>query len=160
MIAKAYISKCGQYRYLLERNWAENDAVWPILFVMLNPSTADAYKDDPTIRRCVSFAQSMRKNVLYVANLYAYRATSPTELKKVTDPIGPKNKRCLTKLVSLFPRVICAWGKAAEKEHAMWFYGLCNNNLCTMQCFGTNKDNSPRHPLYLPKTAELKEYSV
>ncbi len=79
----------GAYRYSLWREW---DSRRPIVaFVMLNPSTADAAKDDPTIRRCASFARSWGYGSLEVVNLFAYRASEPKRLRQTPDPIGPAN---------------------------------------------------------------------
>ena len=158
--ANALISECGLYRYVLTCNWIEGGKVNAIFFMMLNPSTADQHKDDATIRRCMSFAQNMGRNFLLVANLYAYRATNPDELKRVADPIGPNNGRCLSILTKLFPNVVCAWGRNAEKEQVAKFTTMCHQNQCTMQCFGVNKGGSPRHPLYVPKSALLREYVI
>ena len=86
----AVISKCGAYRYSLTRKWSDA----PLLsFVMLNPSTADAKEDDPTIRRCIGFARREGAGGLIVANLYALRSSSPEALWAARDPIGPQNRR-------------------------------------------------------------------
>jgi hypothetical protein len=81
----ATLSDCGRYRYRLWRRWADGPTV---LFVMLNPSTADADVDDPTIRRCIGFARSWGAGALEVVNLYAWRATQPAELKAAVGPVG------------------------------------------------------------------------
>src|SRR5262249_14212908 len=91
----AVISDCGRYRYSLTRRWG--DAAEPrALFVMLNPSTADAEQDDPTIRRCIGFAKAWGMGSLEVVNLYALRATDPAALLSAPDPIGPKNDTMIT----------------------------------------------------------------
>lgn len=78
----------GDYRYILGRKWDEKKP--QVTFVMLNPSTADAQQDDPTLGKCIKFATSWDYGSLEVVNLFAYRATKPCELRKVSDPIGPK----------------------------------------------------------------------
>ena len=89
----ATISECGLYRYSLTRVW---DDVLPMcIFVMLNPSTADADIDDPTIRRCINFAKREGCGSLMVVNLFAYRATSPADMKAAVDPIGSGNPTTL-----------------------------------------------------------------
>lgn len=105
----ALISDCKQYRYWLCRPF-ENTYILreTILFIMLNPSTADASVDDPTIRRCMGFAKRLDSNGLTVANLYAYRATKPAELWKCNDPVGPQNNHWLNKLVKGHSNIICA----------------------------------------------------
>lgn len=141
----AVISDCGRYRYTLEREWMTG--VGTCLFVMLNPSTADASEDDPTIRRCIGFAQRWGYRRLTVGNLFAYRATDPRALGNVGDPTGPDNYRWLGRLVAEADRVIAAWGatagSAAKGGHVDWL-------LADAHCLGTTKGGHPRHPLYVP----------
>ena len=102
------------YRYALERRW---DHMRPYLvMVMLNPSTADAVRDDPTIRRCVGFAKKARAGGLLVLNLFAYRATDPRELREAADPVGPENDEIIKRHLdgmSLYEgtKVVAAWGR-------------------------------------------------
>jgi hypothetical protein len=87
----ALLSECGQYRYRLWRLW---DALAPVMvWVLLNPSTADADTDDPTVRKCVGFARAHRYGGVVLVNLFAWRATDPKQLRIVNDPVGPKCKR-------------------------------------------------------------------
>ena len=85
----ADFSFCGQYRYTLTRVWSLERGL--VLFVGLNPSTADAERDDPTVRRCVGYARRWGFGGVLVANLFAYRATDPRDLLAVSYPIGPRN---------------------------------------------------------------------
>ena len=104
----------GAYRYSLWREW---DARAPaVAFVMLNPSTADAARDDPTIRRCASFARSWGYGSLEVVNLFAYRASEPKRLRQTPDPIGPANDDYLVDAADRVQTVVvgrtrCANGK-------------------------------------------------
>jgi hypothetical protein len=91
----ALISDCGIYRYMLTRKWEPSCYSLPI--IMLNPSTADAREDDPTIRRCMSFARREGYGGIWVQNLFAYRATSPAAMKAATDPFGPRRSSCRQK---------------------------------------------------------------
>lgn len=89
MTGGAHLSACGAYRYALRRTW---DPARPAaLFVGLNPSTADAERDDPTTRRCVRFARDWGFGGLLVGNLFAYRATRPRDLRAAAEPVGPEN---------------------------------------------------------------------
>ena len=85
----AELSGCGRYRYKLWRIWDPD--LPPILFVMLNPSTADANSDDRTIRRCVAFAKRDGFGRLLVGNLFAYRTPYPRVLRKAEEPVGDGN---------------------------------------------------------------------
>lgn len=86
IVTSASIS--GDYRYRLGRAWAGGPTC---TFIMLNPSTADADQDDPTIRRCVGFAKALGCGALEVVNLYAYRATNPRDLLRQDERVGPEN---------------------------------------------------------------------
>ncbi len=106
----AVISDCGKYRYTLEREWMTGQGT--CLFVMLNPSTADASEDDPTIRRCIGFAQRWGYQRLTVGNLFAYRATDPLGLREVPldVAIGPENDDHLCDLSHGASLIVAAWG--------------------------------------------------
>lgn len=106
----AVLSDCGTYRYSLTRVWDESRP--RVCFVMLNPSTADASANDPTIVRCRNFAYSWNYGSLEVVNLFAYRATNPRVLRTVQDPIGPENDRHIIEATArggCHPRVGLSW---------------------------------------------------
>ena len=162
--AGAVISDCGTYRYALWRTW---DPSLPVaVFVMLNPSTADADQDDPTIRRCVGFAKRWRCGSLRVVNLFAYRATDPAELRQEgVDIVGPDNGFHVALALSpdAFgggPRV-AAWG--AQPKHVLSRCSLRHERMSPQipfQCLGTTKDGNPRHPLMVPYATELRPWPV
>lgn len=149
--ADAEISPCGGYRYRLTRFWSGENA---LPFVMLNPSTADASQDDPTIRRCMGFARDRGFGGIIVANLFAYRATSPADMKAAGDAIGPRNNATLIELLEWAKRaevpVVAAWGAHGdymERGHAV--AELARLIGCQMVSLGTTKAGHPRHPLYV-----------
>lgn len=143
----AKLSDDGLYRYWLIRDW---DATKPrVCFVMLNPSTADASEDDPTIRRCIGFAKSWGYGSLVVVNVCAFRATDPKNLLIMEDAVGPDNDNWIRSAVLNSDKVICAWGtfphftsqmKAVLKSIPMPYY------------LKLSKDGRPCHPLYLRST--------
>jgi hypothetical protein len=158
----AVISDCGRYRYTLTRvipqpvRWVK-----PALFIMLNPSTADATEDDPTIRRCIAFAAREGCTRLTVVNLFALRATDPAELARAADPIGPENDRHIREQIGThhaFGRIFVAWGAhPIARMRAEWVrqefaqvFDLC--------CLGTSKFGAPRHPLYIKRDAPLEHW--
>lgn len=155
----AEISECGQYRYVLTRK-IPSILRWnrPALFIMLNPSTADAVQDDPTIRRCVGFATREGCTELTVVNLFALRATDPKMLLNHPDPIGPYNDRRIEEQVKKHRTtgiIIAAWGQhpmANDRAYEIL------KKYSPIQCLGTTKNGYPRHPLYLKKDAELKVF--
>lgn len=151
----ATISECGSYRYTLFRRF-DFEPVRRVLFVMYNPSTADADIDDPTIRRCISFTKKFGFNAMEVINLYAYRSTDPKKLSEVEDPFGPKNLNHIHSSAQKANIVICAWGNNkiindADKK-MIETLKLHHNYL---YCLKKNKDGSPAHPLYLSSNSEL-----
>lgn len=114
MRKSAVLSGCGKYRYRLERVW--DDSLNKVCFVMLNPSTADASEDDPTIRRCINFAKSWGYGGIVVVNLFAIRGTNPKVIKEVADPIGALNTHHIVNAAWDCDQVIAAWG--AHGSHA------------------------------------------
>ena len=105
---RAIFDPTGTYRYSLWREWCADSP--PIAFIMLNPSTADDQKDDPTIRRCIGFAHAWGFGALEVVNLFAYRATDSRKLLGVDDPVGSENDNYIVQAVELCPFVVVAWG--------------------------------------------------
>jgi len=147
----AVISGDGLYRYALHRWWGEGDR---LTFVMLNPSTADAEQDDPTIRRCVGFARRLGFDGLRVVNLYAFRATKPADLWRCEDPTGGERNNDLLREVGWLTRhsvVIAAWGAQAKADRVAQV--LTFPHWDRIVALGTTKAGAPRHPLYLSASA-------
>jgi hypothetical protein len=151
MMKDAVISSDGVYRYTLLRVWNVTKQV--VMFVMYNPSTADAKNDDATIRRIISFARSWGYGGVHVVNLYAFRSVDPKLIKKVINPIGKDNIFYVTSLVGRVEKVIYAWGSLGEEPN--WLRNLVD----TPYCLGVNKDGSPKKPLYLKKDLQLQIYT-
>jgi hypothetical protein len=113
---------------------------------MLNPSTADATHDDPTIRRCLGFARAWGFGSLVVVNLYAFRATAPADLFQATDPIGTENDRYIEEAIAESEQVMVAWGShgiGGRAEKVLL-------HLPNPYCLGYTAQSAPRHPLYMP----------
>jgi hypothetical protein len=126
---------------------------------MLNPSTADAEHDDPTIRRCVSFANRLGHGSLRVINLFAWRATNPRELTEVQDPIGPDNDVWIEKEAAAAGIIIAAWGANAVGERPAKVMELLRRHG-PVYCLGMTTKKAPRHPLYLSSLATLMPYDL
>ena len=166
----ALISDCGTYRYTLGRSIAsESRDHKSCLFVMLNPSTADASLDDPTIRRCVGFAKREGCTHLTVVNLFAFRATDPADLlgeyQMGTDILGPDNAQHVGRElrrhnVALGHLIIAAWGAnpIAELHHTHDIRAKLK--AAGAMCLGVTKSGEPRHPLYLRADAPLVRWAV
>ncbi|ACT50912.1 DUF1643 domain-containing protein [Methylovorus glucosotrophus] len=155
----AIISDCKQYRYQLQRGpQAEFPTRAPALFIMLNPSTADAEIDDPTIRRCRSFANAWDCDGIVVANLYALRATNPKELWLHPDPVGPDNDAYLRELAKHHETIVCAWGAKARPDRVEAVREIFSGRLHRLMCLGVTKKGAPRHPLYIRRDQQLVEW--
>jgi len=144
----AALSTCGTYRYALLREW--DPALPRAVFVLLNPSTADAEVDDPTLRRGVGFARAWGYGAVAYVNLFAYRATDPAEMRAAEDPVGPENDSHILQQARMADIVVLAWGAHAAlhgRDRRVLDYLEPRFNL---YCLGRTKAGHPRHPLYLP----------
>lgn len=143
----AYISQCTRYRYSLWRDLPPGDGT--VCFIMLNPSTATAWEDDPTIRRCIGFARRWGYARLMVVNLFAYRSTDPAALKTAWEPVGPENDEQIVEAVSSADLTVCAWGQHGRLfgREAKVRELLAGYELTALR---RAKNGSPCHPLYLP----------
>lgn len=143
------------YRYRLTREW-DADLAKVVNFIGLNPSTADAMHDDPTIRRCIGFAKSWGCGRLVMTNLYAWRSTTP--LIRFPEDLGKVNARAMERAISESNLVVAAWGIHANPGWALNCWKVLTERYPTktFRCLGKTKDGAPRHPLYLPRGTELE----
>jgi len=140
-------SPCRTYRYTLWREWIGGEGY--AMFVGLNPSTADETQDDPTIRRCISFAKAWGYAGMCMTNLFAYRATDPEDMKAVDDPVGPENDANLMDVARGAGVIVAAWGvHGTHKGRNSAVLAI----LPALHCMALTKDGHPGHPLYLRKT--------
>jgi hypothetical protein len=160
MKRSAVISDCGTYRYLLTRQIGHNAA--SAVFIMLNPSVADADMDDPTIRKCAGFAARWDCGEFSVLNLFAFRATDPKDMRKAIDPVGPDNKQWFRDtLQGTDAMVVCAWGahggyRNQDVAVTRWLreWGI------TPQAIAITKQGFPQHPLMLGYRDTLLPFKV
>ena len=166
MKTSAHISHDGRYRYDLTREWGNGMWEGPgptihVLFVMLNPSKADATVDDPTIRKCIGFAERWGYGGITVVNLFAYRSTDPRKLGSLSadERVGPLNDAVIKETVTnLYGTVVAAWGSLTPRwareraEKVLLMLGM------KVKCLRKTKDGQPGHPLYAPymDLADLK----
>ena len=144
----AEFSDCGRYRYKLWRTW--DDSQPPVMFIMLNPSTADATINDPTIRRCIGFARAWGYGGVRVGNLFAWRTPYPQVLRSVADPIGQGNDGALHEMANGAALVVAAWGvHGAWGDRAQAFRQEFTHPL---HALGITKSGDPAHPLRLRRT--------
>lgn len=154
----AQLSPDDLYRYLLWRTWDNRP---PLVFVLLNPSTADAAQDDQTVRRCKSIALANGAGGLRICNLFALRATDPAQLYLDRDPIGSNNDCAICEAVRGAAMVICGWGRHGDHlGRAGQVLALLAQQAVPLHCMRCNADGSPSHPLYLPKNLAPVPYSA
>ena len=153
MIKSALISPDRLYRYDLLRIWNEDKPA--VMFIGLNPSTADETKDDPTIRRCIGFARSWGYGQLIMGNLFALRSTKPAGLLSAADPVGPQNDSHLIWLGNQASMIVAAWWNGDWIKRVM-----PNRGKEIIQIFPNihylkiNNDGVPAHPLYQKKSIQ------
>lgn len=141
-----------KYRYTLVREFVAGRGT--IVFILLNPSTADELLNDPTVSRCIHRAKVLGYKHLIVVNLFAFRSTDPKALYKEKDPIGPENDSWILKCCGKADLIVAGWGAHGILDHR----GLDVRNMLErfpLMCLGRTKGGEPKHPLYIPNAAEL-----
>lgn len=144
-----------RYRYALWREWSMPLIDWRpeayVLFIGLNPSTADETENDPTIRRCIDFARRWRYGALCMVNLFAWRDTKPAKMMEADDPVGPLNDYHLLRLTREATLVVAAWGKhGSHLGRGDYIKSLLKDSGVDVHFLRRNDDGSPEHPLYIP----------
>lgn len=162
----ATFSKDRVYRYALERvllyltlqPWQPSFKFTLCTFIMLNPSTADASRNDPTVTRCIMRAQDLNAMQLTVLNLFALRSTDPLALYASTDPVGPDNDDMIRHVCRASDIIVCAWGThgrlKGREQHVLSLLDEIGAGP-RLRVLGLNKDGTPKHPLYVPAAVSL-----
>lgn len=159
----AVLSPCGAYRYRLDRDLGRTDPV--ALVIMVNPSTADATADDPTIRKLKGFGRVYGWGRLMVGNLFAYRSTDVRALRDTIDPVGKDNDMHLLHMMRQADVIVVAWGPVAKQPRPL--RERYSRIMHLSRCAGkplfsigpTAKDGHPKHPLMLPYSLELQPWT-
>jgi len=154
----AAFSPCRRWRYLLWRRW---DARAPAAnFLMLNPSTADEHRLDPTCARARDYAERWGYGALVVTNVFAWRATDPDDMKAARDPVGRGNDRAILGAARASAIVVCAWGNhGAHAGRSAAVRGLLAQAGIPLHALRVNAGGEPAHPLYLPKRLRPRSYA-
>lgn len=152
--SNAVFSECRRYRYILWRGWAPH--LPRIMFIGLNPSTANEHKDDPTIRNVKKLATNWGYGGVYMCNLYAYVTPHPEELMECDDPIA-NNDVWLRETAAKCSSICFAWGNfryAQMNDRAAIVAAMFEHAVCC----GVNQNGTPSHPLYIPADAQQMKY--
>jgi hypothetical protein len=157
----AEMSVNQRYRYALTRRWREQPG--GLLWIMLNPSTADAMKDDATIRKCMGFARRWGYGQITVVNLFAFRSTDPDALMVANDPVGPDNDHWIAKCAAEATGVAVGWGGSGPPDmtckRALAVQAILGESgVREAVCIGFTATGMPRHPSRPPYASELAVY--
>lgn len=147
----AVFSDCRTWRYALWRQWRWESHANCVMFIGLNPSTADEVKNDTTVSKCIGFAKRWGYGGIYMMNLFAFRATYPKDMVVADDPVGPGNDEAFGYYRSRVGMVVAAWGsmETRYRPNLQWQSRIQRVQDCLWQpiyCLGRTKDGSPRHP--------------
>ncbi|MDN5568886.1 MAG: DUF1643 domain-containing protein, partial [Paracoccus sp. (in: a-proteobacteria)] len=146
-LSEAIWSPCRTYRYALTRRWDDGPGLG---IVMLNPSTADAFRNDPTVERCERRARNLGYGAFRVVNLFAFCATDPRDLRRAAQPIGPDNDDFLMETADWADRILCGWGVyGAHQGRAGQVESLLRDRGARLCHLGMTIAGMPRHPLYV-----------
>lgn len=161
----AIISRCEMYRYWLhQRTMIPNTKGW-LVVMMVNPSTADMDIDDPTSRRVIEFARVWDMEGVIIVNLFAFRSPDVRELGECENPVGKNNEKYIRIACEVVKRYkgskfVCAYGASDfARLREWWVLEIVSECGIPMWCFGTNKDGSPKHPLYIQANPKLVPFN-
>lgn len=152
----AIFSKCGLFRYRLTRG----DLSDPLVFIMLNPSTADANDDDRTVESCLRFVEANNKTGLIIYNLYSMRSRDPGALWESDDPVGVDNDLHLIEAAQNHKSIVCAWGVNARADRVKEVTGILLDKGVDLLCIGKTKSGSPQHPLFKKAKKLVEPWSL
>jgi hypothetical protein len=153
----ARFSGDSKYRYTLFRERAEGSGT--VNFIMLNPSTADAQANDPTVERCQRRAWAMGYKRLVVTNIFALRSTDPKNLYSEVDPVGLDNDYWLVQVALTSDKVVCAWGSHGNyRDRGGLVERMLREQHIDLWQLRLTKKGEPSHPLYIPYNEEPKPW--
>ena len=158
---KAEFSACGRYRYYLTRIWSLDSDRGSIVWIALNPSTADAVKNDPTVTRMMNFSRAWGYGGMWLLNIFALRSTDPGGLRPVSDPIGPENDYWIKTVAGHESLdVVCAWGVHGEYlNRGDEVRAMLADRGKPLSVLGLTKHGYPKHPLYLSSSTPMQTWT-
>jgi len=155
--SEARYSECERYRFMLTRIWDPRGK--RAVFIMLNPSTATEAQNDPTVERCERRARALGFGGFRVANIFAWRATDPKDLRATSDPVGPENDESIIESALWADHIVCAWGvHGSLLGRGQFVEAMLREKDLTLLHLGLTKDGHPKHPLYISYRRELEAW--
>lgn len=155
--SEAWYSDCERYRFMLTRIWDPRGK--RAVFIMLNPSTATEAQNDPTVERCERRARALGFGGFRVANIFAWRATDPKDLRATSDPVGPENDESIIESALWADYLVCAWGVHGSLHgRGQFVEAMLREKDFTLLHLGLTKDGHPKHPLYISYRRELEAW--
>jgi hypothetical protein len=153
---EAVFSDCRRYRYRLSMM---RQAGPRVLWVLLNPSVADEFIDDPTVRRCQRWAAAWGYAGAEIVNIFAWRDTDPKGMRAASDPVGPDNDRHLLAAAADASLIVCGWGvHGAHMERGRQVAAMLHAAGHTLNALRVTRGGHPQHPLYLPSALAPSEW--
>ena len=147
-VSEVLYSDCGAYRYFLSRRWSDTGGL--VNFIMLNPSKADEFRNDPTVERCERRARQLGFGAFAVTNIFAWRATDPKDMRRADHPEGPDNRKILLNTARTADLIIAAWGAHGDhRGQGETIKDLLRQAGLHPYHLGLSKHGHPRHPLYV-----------
>ena len=163
---QTHFSRDKQHRYFWAHDWSREKGVrrCPLMVIGLNPSTADENVMDPTVTRCVKFAERWGHGALWMTNLFAFRATDPADMKRADDPVGADNDASLIYNADIVAgyggRILCAWGNhGTYRNRSLEVVRLLRAQGFKLECLKLTKAGQPWHPLYMKGDTVPFEYT-
>lgn len=159
MVSTAIFSSCKKYRYTLTRIWDSKKPL--VMFIGLNPSTADEIRNDPTVARCINFAQAWGYGGMIMTNIFAYRSTNPYAMMSQEDPVGLENDAYLVDSSRQASLIMAVWGiHGSLSDRGKQVVKLMKAAGCELHHLGMTKEGYPKHPLYLKKTVKPERWEI
>lgn len=157
----AIISDCGAYRYTLERDVAMAGPLF--LFIGVNPSTADAAKNDATVRKWIGFVKRWGGRGFLVGNAFAFRSKDVKALATAIDPIGPHNDWHIMQLAVRADVIVPCWGNTGKVPPRLrgrfeFLTGMLTGAGKPLHCFGRTQGGDPLHPQMLAYSTPLMDF--
>ena len=161
MKGSAVISRCGVWRYRLDRIVADSGPVYA--FFGVNGSTATANTNDQTVRKWHGFVDHWRGSRFIAGNAFGFRAKDVRALASASDPIGPLNDRYLREIIAEADILVPCWGSRDKlpkhlRPRLDEILSMLRASWKPVRCLGLTASGDPKHPLTLGYATPLIKF--